>query len=247
MVGRRLFGVPQEARINAGVTQGQRLAIDADRAVLQRPNQLLGCVHQREQIAAMLPAIDVGRRDEHFERRIARACAHPGEARVHAYRTVLDRDDRIGDTERQVVMRMHAALRFRLQYPVIGLQPRGIAVHRQRAAAVGHVHAMCAIIFHQTRLFSQWLRLAHVAHHQESRDVHAERASALDMLLRDVGLGTVRCHPDRADPQIVGALEVVDRTDTRDQQGRKDAVLQHLGDRTDPVPIGVTTETVIER
>ena len=51
-------------------------------------------------------------------------------------------DDGIGHAQRQIVMGMHAALGFRAQHPVIGFQPGAVAVHVQRAAAVGDIDAM---------------------------------------------------------------------------------------------------------
>src|SRR3546814_7006886 len=87
MLGRRLLRMAQEAGIDPGIAKRQRLAIDAHRAVLQGPHQFLGGVHQREQVAAMVPAMHIGRRDEDLKRRVARPCAHTGEARVDADRS----------------------------------------------------------------------------------------------------------------------------------------------------------------
>src|SRR3546814_3077258 len=51
--------------------------------------------------------------------------------------------------QRQIVVRVHSALRFRFKYPVIGLEARTDTVHVERAAAVGDINAMRAIAFHQ--------------------------------------------------------------------------------------------------
>ncbi len=88
---RGLLGVPQEGGIDAGITERQRFAIDAHRAVLQRAHQVFRRVHQLEQIAAVLPSVNIGGGDEHFQRRIARARAHAGEAGIDADRAVLHR------------------------------------------------------------------------------------------------------------------------------------------------------------
>src|SRR3546814_9052058 len=68
----RLLRMAQEAGIDPGIAKRQRLAIDAHRAVLQGPHQFLGGVHQREQVAAMVPAMHIGRRDEDLKRRVDR-------------------------------------------------------------------------------------------------------------------------------------------------------------------------------
>ena len=49
-----VLGVAQEAGVDAGVAEGQRLAVDPDRAVLQRADEVVGGVLQREQVAAVL-------------------------------------------------------------------------------------------------------------------------------------------------------------------------------------------------
>ena len=49
------LGVQQEAGVHAGVAQRQRLAVDPDRPLLQRPDDVVGGIHQREQIAPVLP------------------------------------------------------------------------------------------------------------------------------------------------------------------------------------------------
>ena len=40
------FGVPQEARVDPGVAEGQRLAVDTDGPVLQRPDQVVPTTNQ---------------------------------------------------------------------------------------------------------------------------------------------------------------------------------------------------------
>ena len=68
------FGDPGETM--RGLRHSFESAVDADWAILKRPDQILGGVHQRHHIAAVLPALAVDRGDEHLERRIARARAH---------------------------------------------------------------------------------------------------------------------------------------------------------------------------
>src|SRR3546814_1760145 len=58
-----------------------------------------------------------------------------------------------------------------------------------------------------------------MAHHQESRDVHAKAPCRLDMLLRHIGLGAMRRDAHRAHAKIIGALEIMDGADAGEQQG----------------------------
>src|SRR3546814_4576211 len=85
-----------------------------------------------------------------------------------------------------------------------------------------------------------------MAHHQESRDVHAKAPCRLDMLLRHIGLGAMRRDAHRAHAKIIGALEIMDGADAGEQQGGEHAMLKHLGDRADPVPVGVRPELIVE-
>ena len=59
-LGGRL-GVAQEAGVDAGVAERERLAVDPHRPVLQRADEVVGGVLQGEQVAAVLPAV-AGRR-----------------------------------------------------------------------------------------------------------------------------------------------------------------------------------------
>src|SRR3546814_9857662 len=47
-----MLGVAEEGRINTSIAQAQGLAIDLNRSVLQRSNEIVGRDHQREQVAA---------------------------------------------------------------------------------------------------------------------------------------------------------------------------------------------------
>ncbi len=68
---RRSFGVAQEARVHAGVAESEGFAIDADRPVLQRSDDVVGGILQGEQVAAVLPLLDVGDGDEGLEGAVA--------------------------------------------------------------------------------------------------------------------------------------------------------------------------------
>src|SRR3546814_1600459 len=80
--------------------------IDLNRSVLQRSNEIVGRVHQREQVAAVRPALAIGNSDERFDRRVARARPHASKARVDSHRTRFDGNERVGNSKRKVMMRM---------------------------------------------------------------------------------------------------------------------------------------------
>lgn len=52
---RRLLGVPKKRGIDPGIAEAERLAVDANRTVLQRPDKIFGGVHQLHHVAAMVP------------------------------------------------------------------------------------------------------------------------------------------------------------------------------------------------
>src|SRR5207342_3658352 len=95
-LGRRL-GVPEERGVDAGITEGEGLAIHADRPVLQRADEVVGGVLQGEQVAAVPPTLEVGDRDERLDGAVAGAGAVPGQGRVDATYAGLDGDHRVGD------------------------------------------------------------------------------------------------------------------------------------------------------
>ena len=64
---------------------------------------------------------------------------------------------RIGHAQAQVVVRVHAGLRFGLEHVLEGLEALGDVVHVQRAARIDHVDAVRAIAFHQLGLLRQRL------------------------------------------------------------------------------------------
>src|SRR3546814_7635304 len=100
----------------------------------------------------MVPALGSYGGDEHFERRMTGAGAHTGQAGVDPHRAALGGNYRVCDPKAKIVVRVHAALRFGLEHPVISLKPRAHPVHVKRTAAVRDIHTMRAIAFHQQRL-----------------------------------------------------------------------------------------------
>jgi hypothetical protein len=194
----------------------------------------------------MIPAHAVGRRDEHFERGVAGAGAHAGQAGVDAVAAFLDRDDRVGHSQAQVMVGMHAGLRFRLEHVLEGAEALAHVVHAERAARVHHVAHSGAVALHQLGLLGQALRRGQVAHHQETDRFHAQVARVLDVLARDVGFGAMGRHPDDARAGIVGRFQVVHGADAGQEQGGDLCVLHHAGHRLDPLEVGMGAEAVVE-
>ena len=236
----------QKAGIDPGITERQRLAVDPHRSILQRADQVFSGIHQCKQVAAVVPAIAIRRRDKHFQRRIAGPGTHSGQTGIHADGSVLHRHDRIGGAEREIVMGMHAALGFGFEHPVIGLQPGGVIIHVHRPAAVGDIDTVRAIALHQQGLLRQRLGLQHVAHHQEPGNVHAQIARRLDMLFADIGFGAMRGDPHRTHAHCISLLKIVHRADAGQQQRGQHRIFQHIGNRTDPVPIGMRAKSIVE-
>src|SRR3546814_6812124 len=164
---RRLVRMAKEGGIDTIITERQRLTVDAYRPVLKRTNEIFRRIHQHHNVAPVVPALAIYCGDEHFERRIAGAGAHTGQAGVDPHRAALGGNYRVCDPKTKIVVRVHAALRFGLEHPVISLKPRAYPVHVKRAAAVRDIHTMRAIAFHQQRLLRKLLGLDHVAHHQK--------------------------------------------------------------------------------
>src|SRR3546814_18080461 len=79
-----------------------------------------------------------------------------------------------------------------------------------------------------------------------SSDLHAKAPCRLDMLLRHIGLGAMRRDAHRAHAKIIGALEIMDGADAGEPQGGEHAMLKHLGDRPDPVQVGVRPEPIVD-
>src|SRR3546814_17307085 len=57
VIGRSLLSVAEEARIDPAIAERERFAVEAHRAVLQRPDGVLRCVPQLPHNAAVIPAL----------------------------------------------------------------------------------------------------------------------------------------------------------------------------------------------
>lgn len=126
----------------------------------------------------------------------------------------------------------------------VGAQAVAYAVHGEAAAGVGDVDAVGAVGLHELGLAGEFGGFRHVGHHQESGDVHAQFAGGGDVLGGDVCLGAVGGDAYGADAQCVGLLEVVHRADAGEQQGGGDRLPYGVGDRLDPLPVGVGADAV---
>ena len=119
VVLRGFLRMPQEGGIDTRIAKRQRFTVHLNRAVLQGTDEIFGGIHQLEKIASVVPAIFVGRRDEHFQWGVAGTCAHTCQRGINADSAVLNSDDGVCDTKGQVVVGVNAALRFGLEDFVI--------------------------------------------------------------------------------------------------------------------------------
>src|SRR3546814_4851355 len=87
---------------------------------------------------------------------------------VDAHRAGLRRDDRVCDAEREIVMRMHPALRFGLEDPIVSFEAGPDAVHVEGSAAVGYIDAMGAISLHEQGLLRERFGIDHIAQDRKS-------------------------------------------------------------------------------
>ena len=100
----------------------------------------------------MIPAQSVNGGNEHLQRCITGSGAHTRQRRVDAVGAVFDRDDRIGDTQRQVVMRVDTDFRCRQECLTQGVDPLGDISHGHRTTGVDDVDTTGAVAFHLLRL-----------------------------------------------------------------------------------------------
>jgi len=102
--------------VDASVAEAEGLAVDAHRTVPQRTHQVVGGVHQAILVGAVVPAHALGGGDEHFQRRVAGAGAHAGQAGVDTVTALFHRDDGVGHAEAEVVVGVHAGLGRRIEH-----------------------------------------------------------------------------------------------------------------------------------
>lgn len=122
----------QEAGADAGEAEGEDLAVDLDRAVLQRAYEIVGGVLQGEQVAAVFPALEGGNRDERLDGAVARAGPVPREGGVDPGDALLHGDDRVRHRQGQVLVRVDADLRLR-QHVTVGADAFADVAHGEPA------------------------------------------------------------------------------------------------------------------
>ncbi len=115
------------------------------------------------------------------------------------------------------------------------------------AGRVGDVDAVGAVAFHQPGLLDQPFGAVHVRHHQEADGVQPSLRAATMCCSRHVGLGAMRGHADGVHAQFVRHLQVVDRADAGQQQGRDLALLQQRDHGAEILLIAVRRKAVVHR
>ncbi len=195
----------------------------------------------------MLDAHAVKHRDKHFERGIAGTRAETCHRAVDAVGAGFDRGQRVGDSQRHVVVAMETELGPRFQLAAQQRDPRRHIVGQHVAGRVGAIQAVRAVALHQQCLLDEFLRPDHVRHHQEADRVESHLATHADMLFRDIRLGAVRRHANRADTAVTRHLQVIHGTDTRQQQRRYLRALHHADHGLEIFLVGVARKTVVDR
>ena len=85
-----------------------------------------------------------------------------------------------------------------------------------------------------------------MAHHEKSDRVHSKFARGLHVLPGNIRFRAVRCHANRANAGGIGSLEFFLGGDTGQDKGRHHRALNDIGDRFDPLPVGVRAKPVVE-
>src|SRR5690554_1138853 len=240
------FGVTQEAGVHAGIAQGQGFTVHTHRAVLQRAHDVVSGVHQGVQVGAMFPTLLVEGGNAHFQRRVAGTGTLPCQRGINTVTAFFHSNHGVGNTEGQVVVGVDTGLGIRVQHVFNGAEPVADVVHVHGTAGVHHVDTGGTVAFHQLGLFGQALRSLHVAHHQEADGVHAQLARVLDVLLGYIRLGAMGGNTHDPGTGLVGVVQVVNGTDTRQQQGGDLGMLDHFGDGFDPLQVGVGAKAVVK-
>ncbi len=159
---------------------------------------------------------------------------------------MFNRDQRIGDAQRQIVVRVHPFFGRRIERLAECVHPLDDALRQQRSGGVDDVDTVSAVRFHELRLPAQLVGGRHVRHHQEPDDVHAQLAGVSNVLSRDVGLGRMGSDSHRLCARAMSGFQIFDRADARQQQNGDLRALHRARDRVDPVTVAVCAESVCE-
>src|ERR1700728_3640642 len=152
------FSVPQKAGIHAGVPKCERLAIDTDWSLLQRSNEVVRCVHERDQVASMSPALPICCSDEDLKWRVTGTCSHSRKGRINPETAVFNSGNRVCYTQRQVVMCMNSKLSFRTERLSKRIDSFTNLTHQQSPARIDEIDTARPVRFHQSPLLGQATR-----------------------------------------------------------------------------------------
>ena len=136
----------------------------------------------------------------------------PCAGRIDPGRAFLDRGERVGDRQREIVVAVKTD--FALERIAQRADALARPIDGQGAGRVGHIDGVRTVGLHQPRLRREGFGRAHVRHHQEAADRHAELAREADVLLRDIGLGAMRRDAHHFGAELARGLEIVARADS---------------------------------
>src|SRR2546423_9567996 len=84
-----------------------------------------------------------------------------------------------------------------------------VGIPGQHGSGRGHdIDTIGTIAFHEFRLPDKHLWGTHMRHHEEPHRLHSYFPANLEVLLRAIGLGTLRAHPYHFSPALPSLLEV---------------------------------------
>ena len=194
----------------------------------------------------MLPAQFIRGGNKHFQRCVTCARAHSREAGVDSVAALFHRRDRVRHAKTQVMVSVHAGLRFWFQLCFQGAETVTDIAHVHRTARIHHINTGRTVAFHQLCLLCEILRRGHMAHHQKTNGVHSELAGILNMLGGNISFGTVRCHTNHPRASLPGIFQIVNSADSWQQQRRDFGVLHHIRRRFNPFKVAMCAETIVK-
>ena len=194
----------------------------------------------------MLPTKLIRSGDKYLQWRVARACAHPGQAGVDTVTPLFYRGNGVRHPKTQVVMRMHSGFCFRLQHRFQCAEAGANIAHIHCAAGIDYINTGRAVVFHQLRLLCQVLRCGHMAHHQKADGIHAKLTRILNMLGRHVCFSAVGRHAHYPCAGLICIFQVMNSADTRQQQRGNFGMLHHVRRRFNPLQVAVRTKAVVK-
>ena len=119
------LGVAQEAGVDPGVAERQRLAVDPHRPVLQRADQVVGRVLQRRTGRSRAPSRRASATATNASSgQLPAPAPMPGQRGVDPVDALFDRGQRVGHGEREVVVGVDADLGGRVEHVAVGAHPR---------------------------------------------------------------------------------------------------------------------------